>query len=391
MKLIITGQSIEWLDQTLIASGSDGIYEVEFEFEDAEDLPSWDDLTKYAVFKNTSLPEYGSVLMPIADGKAVIPAMIIADPGRLSVGVYGQNGYYTMPTIWAPQVQVDAGCAEGSEAAEQVMTSAQNAVKYGENAKVYAEGGYVVTKVEGTVDDPDITRQSSYTKGAKQYALEAAESASGAAGSAASAQQNAAAAETSEENAAASETAAGQSAAAAAGSATSAQQSAEAAETSEENAAASETAAGQSATAAAQSSSSAAESAASAQQSAASAETSEENAAASETAAGQSATAAAGSATSAAGSATAAQQSASAAAASEESAASSATSASQSASAAAASEASAAEYAAAAQTVVDSNFLLTDEDDGNKKYMVTLFARDGHLGIGFTAMPDEEE
>lgn len=50
---------------------------------------------------------------------------------------------------------------------------------------------------------------------------------------------------------------------------------------------------------------------------------------------------------------------------------------------------SAAEYAAMAQQVVDSNFVLVDEDDGNKKYMVSLFARDGYLGVGLTALPEE--
>ena len=44
--------------------------------------------------------------------------------------------------------------------------------------------------------------------------------------------------------------------------------------------------------------------------------------------------------------------------------------------------AKAAEYAAAAQSVVDSNFVLVDEDDSNKKYLVNLFVRDGYFGAG---------
>lgn len=41
----------------------------------------------------------------------------------------------------------------------------------------------------------------------------------------------------------------------------------------------------------------------------------------------------------------------------------------------------AANYAAIAQTVVDSNFLLVDHDDSDKKYMVGLYVEDGHFGI----------
>ena len=41
----------------------------------------------------------------------------------------------------------------------------------------------------------------------------------------------------------------------------------------------------------------------------------------------------------------------------------------------------AARYAGIAQTVVDSNFLLTDEDDGNKKYMVGLYVSNDHFCI----------
>ncbi len=185
MNLKVSGQSIEWLDETLTVSGSDGIYQIEFTFVDVEGLPSWSDLSKYAVFKNSSLPQYDNgVYAVITDGVADIPACILTEPGKLSVGVYGQNGYYTMPTIWAEPVKMQAGCAEGEAAVPSVMTSAQNAIKYGENAKVFAEGGYPVRKVGGTVDDPEIERLPDYVKGAKQYAQEAAGSAESAAGDA---------------------------------------------------------------------------------------------------------------------------------------------------------------------------------------------------------------
>ena len=95
-------------------SGSDGIYSVEFEFTDASGLPSWGNLTKYAVFKNSGVPDYHEgLIIPIENGRAVIPAQILAEQGKLYVGVYGENGYYKMPTIWAPPVVVSAGCAGG--------------------------------------------------------------------------------------------------------------------------------------------------------------------------------------------------------------------------------------------------------------------------------------
>ena len=291
LQLKVTGQSIAWLDNTLTVSGSDGVYTVSFEFVDTEGLPSWAELTKYAVFKNSSLPQFDAgVYMPISEGSAVIPACILTEPGRLSVGVYGQNGYYTMPTIWAPPVNVAAGCAEGEAAAAQVMTQAQNAIKYGENAKVYAEGGYVVRKVDGTIGNPEIIRREEYTKGAKQYALEA-------------------------------------------------DASAEAAAVSEEEASGSKTAA------------------------AASAKEAESYAKG--------------------GTNTRTGEDTDNAKYYKEQASQSAQNAAQSASAAEGFKDQAAAYAAAAQSVVDSNFLLVDKDDNDKKYLVMMYVEDGDFCVDF--------
>ena len=188
MQLKVKGQTIEWISDRLTVSGSDGIYTVEFTFEDDADLQPWAGMSKFAVFKNSNIPKYqDGVYVPIENGSAVIPAGIISVPGKLSVGVYGQNGYYTMPTIWACPVAVQRGCGEGQTPADTVMTASQNAIKYGENAQVFAEGGYIVKKVEGSIGDPIVERLPEYTKGAKQYAQEAAESAVDAAGSASAA------------------------------------------------------------------------------------------------------------------------------------------------------------------------------------------------------------
>ena len=203
MRLSISGQSITWDDTLLTVSGSDGLYEVEFEFTDGEDLPTWDGISKYAVFKNSALAHKypDGVYVEIVNGKATIPGAILTRDGKLYVGVFGQNGYYTMPTIWACPIPIKQGCGEGEAAEPSVMTAAQNAIKYGENAKVFAEGGYIVKSVGGTVGDPELVRLSEYTKGAKDYAEEAAESESAAGTSAENAAESAQAAATSEENA----------------------------------------------------------------------------------------------------------------------------------------------------------------------------------------------
>lgn len=136
------------------------------------------------------------------------------------------------------------------------------------------------------------------------------------------------------------------------------------------------------------------------------------NAAQSASDASGSATAASGSATAAAGSATAASGSASAASGSAGQAAGSATAADGSAKDAEAYAVGkrggtdvpstdpayennakfyagkAAEYAAAAQSVVDSNFLLVDKDDGNKKYIVSMYNQDAHFHIGLDELEE---
>lgn len=340
MNLKVSGQSIEWLDQTLTVSGSDGIYQIEFTFVDVEGLPSWSDLSKYAVFKNTSLPQYDNgVYAVITDGVADIPACILTEPGKLSVGVYGQNGYYTMPTIWAEPVKMQAGCAEGEAAVPSVMTSAQNAIKYGENAKVFTEGGYPVRKVGGTVDDPEIERLPDYVKGAKQYAQEAARSAESAAGDAEDAARDALKSEG---------YAVGEQDGEAVASGSPYYQN--------------------------------------------NAKYYNQQAAGHDDAAGRSANAAAGSATSAGNSAAAALASAKD---------SEAYAIGKRAGADVPStdpayhnnakyyNEQAAYYAAVAQTVVDSNFLLVNEDEANQKYMISLFIRGNQFGAAFTAVAEE--
>ena len=319
MQLNVNGQTIAWADAPFTVSGTEGVYKVAFTFEDAEGLPEWSSLTKYAVFKNTKVPEYADgVYAEIVDGEAEIPACVLVNPGDLYVGVLGQSAEKSLPTIWACPVKIVMGCGEPEEAGAEVMTQAQNAIKYGENSKVYAEGGYLVIDVEQTAGDPVITRSSDYTKGSKEYASDAA------------------AAQTAAETAQ--------------GKAEDAQTAAETAQGKAEDAqGAAETAQGKAedAQSAAEASATEAESYAKGGTNTRSGEDTD-NAKYYKEQAGQSAQNAA-----------------------------------QSASAAEGFKDQAAAYAAAAQSVVDSNFLLVDKDDNDKKYLVMMYVEDGDFCVDF--------
>lgn len=347
MKLIVNGQHADWASKDLTVSGSEGIYLMEIELNDADGLPSWASLAAYAVFKSSAMlaayPE--GIAVPINGGRAQIPAAILAVPGMLYTGVYGTNGSVVMPTIWAPALCIALGCTEGSEPGPEpgptVLDAARMAIKNGENAEVYAEGGYLVTDVQGPIEDPILIREETYTEGASDYADAAAASATAAEGSKDAAALSAQSASDSKDAAEGSKDAAALSAQAAAASSSSASDSKDAASLSASAASASATAAADSARtadAAKDSAVDAQSAAVSAKNDAVSAknaaQASASAAAQSEVAAGNSATAASNSKNAAAASASAANDSAAAAAGSKDAAAASATAAAGSASAA---------------------------------------------------------
>ena len=110
MKLRVVGQSIRYTDPNFTVSGSSNVYKVEFEFNDIKGLPSWESLNKFAIFKNTSVDEYPEGLpVEIIDGEVEIPTIIVSKVGRLYIGVYGTSDEVTMPTIWAPSLNVYEG------------------------------------------------------------------------------------------------------------------------------------------------------------------------------------------------------------------------------------------------------------------------------------------
>lgn len=177
MKLNINGQKAEWLETHLTVYGSEGIYELEVQFADDPNVgASWDDLAKKAVYKNSALESTcpDGIYADIVDGVAQVPAAILSAPGLLYVGVMGEAAGVAMPTVWASPLAISPGCGEGQDAPPVVYDAARNAIKYGENAEVYAEGGYLVLEVEGTLDDPILVRSDEHTDGAKDYADAAA-------------------------------------------------------------------------------------------------------------------------------------------------------------------------------------------------------------------------
>lgn len=351
MKLSIIGQKAEWLETHLTVYGSEGIYKLEVEFADDPNIgASWDDLAKRAVYKNSSLEAThpDGIYAEIVDGEAEVPAAILFAPGLLYVGVIGEASGVSMPTVWAAPLAVSPGCGKGEEAPISVSDAARQAIKYGENAEVYAEGGYLVTDVQGPIEDPILIREETYTEGASDYADAAAASATAAEGSKDAAALSAQSASDSKDAAAASATAAE-------GSKDSAALSAQAAAASASSASDSKDAASLSAVAAAASASAALDSKNAAAASASAANDSATAAAGSKDAAAASATAASGSASAASVSAGAANDSKNAAALSAQSASDSKDAAALSAGAAASSATDAATAKTAAETARDAS------------------------------------
>lgn len=97
--------------KTLVA-GSVCVCGVEFSFD-----ASWDVYTsKTAVFKHSDGTEREVIL---TDGRCdSIPWEVLQCPGRLRVGVYGENGESTRPTLWAAPLTVHPGAAACEPAEE---------------------------------------------------------------------------------------------------------------------------------------------------------------------------------------------------------------------------------------------------------------------------------
>lgn len=130
--------------KTLVA-GSVCVCGVEFSFD-----ASWDVYTsKTAVFKHSDGTEREVIL---TDGRCdSIPWEVLQCPGRLRVGVYGENGESTRPTLWAAPLTVHPGAAACEPAEEPTPSKWQQILELLEQVTTpevsveSIEGGHRVT------------------------------------------------------------------------------------------------------------------------------------------------------------------------------------------------------------------------------------------------------
>ena len=100
MKLYVNNQKIEIRDDTFYVSGSEGLYEIEFEFS-----PDWEGYIKTVVFKKLGMREEYSLSTDTIE----IPEEFLASPGRVSVGAIGEKGDKKKPTEWSCVLEIKKG------------------------------------------------------------------------------------------------------------------------------------------------------------------------------------------------------------------------------------------------------------------------------------------
>lgn len=152
LNLRVISQSIEVTSSLDLVAGSVGIYEAQFEFNEA-----WTGFSKTAVFQlnNTTDPTE----MVIVDNACEIPHEALAYSGTMRVGVYGTSGTDVMPTVWTPTLIVHDGTIVGSiyiepteSTYEQVMDMLAG-LAGGASGKILAKHSYLNYDFEW-VDDP---------------------------------------------------------------------------------------------------------------------------------------------------------------------------------------------------------------------------------------------
>lgn len=96
----VTGQKIHRTDNDVIVAGSWGLYRCVFTFDDA-----WDGYDRVAVFRRFGVKEK----IELSADSCIIPWEVIAEVGRLCVGVYGVKGNARMPTLWSEEIPIGDG------------------------------------------------------------------------------------------------------------------------------------------------------------------------------------------------------------------------------------------------------------------------------------------
>lgn len=149
IRYMVDGQRLLAIDKWVPVAGTAGAYTLHFTFSD-----DWAGLTRHAVFKSGDT-EVASIIN--SDSECSVPWEVLAEPGWLSVGVYGAKSGVRYPTVWerqrpilpAPddategteptdtlwQQFVDAVAADANKAAESKRAAAASAEAAAESAE----------------------------------------------------------------------------------------------------------------------------------------------------------------------------------------------------------------------------------------------------------------
>lgn len=105
MKVKVHGQLVS-VEDTLLVANSEGIYECEFEFDEA-----WDGFARTACYKLNSGEAFNR---PIINDRAVIPEAVLRY-GKLRIGVFGSDEGRRMPTVMSGDITVHEGAELGTD------------------------------------------------------------------------------------------------------------------------------------------------------------------------------------------------------------------------------------------------------------------------------------
>ena len=161
MIINVTGQHLEVVDRCLLVSGSVNIYAAQINLG-----PEWDGFSTLAVFQRVGAGIHEPVPMPIINGIAGIPADIVANPGKIRVGVCGVTSDKRMPSIWSKSFDVEPGAYAGefipdpdpdiwqhfASILEEVKEEAQKLTDLTVSASDGTEAGVEKTIVDGRIN-----------------------------------------------------------------------------------------------------------------------------------------------------------------------------------------------------------------------------------------------
>lgn len=163
MKYIINGLSVMLTEDETLIAGSVGVYSVEFVFDE-----TWDGYSsKTAVFRG----EHDEREVLLKGGRCEIPWEVLAEPGLLRIGIYGESSEKVRPTLWATPKTIHGGTPTKCESsAEPTPDKWQQAIAYIESL---ISPTVVISAIDGgyriTVTDANGEKQFDISDGKDGY------------------------------------------------------------------------------------------------------------------------------------------------------------------------------------------------------------------------------